>query len=200
MIKEVYKFLFKSDSIWSWAVSLALALLFIKFIFFPGMSLIFQNPMPLVVIESSSMHHEASVFGNLLFLPSAVNYWYDARRAWYDDNNISREEISQWPWQTGMNKGDIILVSRIGIDNFKVGDVIIFEAGQRNPVIHRIISIEENEANGTRIFSTKGDNNAAQLPVETAITEEQILGKALFRIPKLGWAKLIFVDILSRLF
>ena len=68
-----------------------------------------------------------------------------------------------------------------------------FNAGQQNPIIHRIINIRQE--NGNYIFSTMGDNNNGQLSVETTINENQLVGKAAFRIaPGLGWAKLVFYE------
>jgi hypothetical protein len=48
-------------------------------------------------------------------------------------------------------------------------------------------------------ISTKGDNNAGQLAVEKEISKEKIVGKAIFRIPKAGWAKLFFVEVGKKL-
>jgi signal peptidase I len=76
-----------------------------------------------------------------------------------------------------------------GSSEYKKGDVIIFKvAVQKTPLIHRIIKIE----NG--IFSTKGDANFGQLSAEKSINKEQIVGKAVARIPALGWAKLSVVE------
>jgi hypothetical protein len=51
------------------------------------------------------------------------------------------------------------------------------------------------QINGKYIFSTMGDNNNGQLTVETDITEEQIVGRAVFDIiPYVGWAKLVFYE------
>jgi translation elongation factor EF-1alpha len=41
----------------------------------------------------------------------------------------------------GFNKGDILLIIRANPEKLKVGDIIIFNAEQTNPVIHRIVSI-----------------------------------------------------------
>ena len=73
----------------------------------------------------------------------------------------------------------------------QVGDVIIFEANTEHPIIHRIISIEDG------VIETKGDNNQGQLPVETNIQEDALIGKAVIRIPKLGWIKLAFVEAVN---
>ena len=93
----------------------------------------------------------------------------------------------------GFNKGDILLITRANKNNLKVGDIIVFKANQRNPVIHRIIEIR-NE-NGITTYSTLGDNNNGQFPFEKEIAQDKIIGKAKSKIaPYLGWVKLIFYE------
>ena len=92
-----------------------------------------------------------------------------------------------------MNKGDILFVIGANPEKLEVGDVIIFNAEQRNPIIHRIVEIK-NE-NGEKIFSTIGDNNNGQLSFEQNIKSNQIVGKPILKIaPYLGWIKLIFFE------
>ena len=75
--------------------------------------------------------------------------------------------------------------------NIKLGNIIVFNAGQQAPVIHRVVNI--TYANGKYFFSTEGDNNNGQLVFEKNISQDQVIGKALFRIaPYLGWVKLVF--------
>ena len=74
-------------------------------------------------------------------------------------------------------------------------NVVIFNAGQTYPIIHRVISIEETP-NG-KVYQTKGDNNQVQLYFERDVSENVVIGKALFRIPKLGWLKLAFVELIK---
>ena len=62
-------------------------------------------------------------------------------------------------------------------------------------MIHRIIKIEETETG--KIYSTKGDNNIEQLIDEKTIKEEDVIGKAITRLPKVGWVKLAFVKIID---
>ena len=93
----------------------------------------------------------------------------------------------------GFNKGDILFIIKAKPEKLKVGDVIIFDGGRQNPLIHRIIKIEETE--GTYTFSTMGDNNNGQLDVEKSISKEQLVGKAVFKLaPYVGWGKLIFYE------
>ena len=106
----------------------------------------------------------------------------------YEDYGITLDDTLGWDFQNGINKGDMIFV--VAAENLQIGDVIIFDGGTANPLIHRVIKIGET-------YSTKGDNyktNSKQLPSEKVIEEHQLVGKALFKVPIVGWAKLIFFE------
>lgn len=179
--KKIWNFLWKGDSIWSWIVDIILIFLIVKFIIFPFFSLVFGTSLPFVIIESTSMQHEGS-----------FNSWFSLHGQWYLDNNISKNDIREWPWYEGLDKGDVIIVK--SKDDYKKGDVIIFKVKkQKVPIIHRIID-KRNSSLGY-IFSTKGDHNDGQLSYEHHIEKNQIIGKAVGRIPKIGWLKLFFVNI-----
>jgi len=122
--KKFWKFL-KKDSWQSWLVSLVIAFVLIKFVFFPLLSFITGSPLPLVVVESCSMYHSIDNFDN----------WWDSNSVWYEDRQISKEEFGSYKFKNGLNKGDIILVW--GRTDYDVGDVLIFEAGQRFPLIQQ---------------------------------------------------------------
>jgi len=190
-IKKFWNWLWHSNSILSWIVALIFAFIVVKFIFFPILSFIFGTPLPLVVVESSSMEHPGSFVGNVIGTEENFNLWWSEKGTWYEQNRISEKEAESWPLKTGFDKGDIILV--YGRFEPEIGDVIIFNANTQHPIIHRIVSID-----GATI-QTKGDNNNGQLAVEKTISKSEILGKAVFKIPKLGWLKLIFVEIFNAL-
>lgn len=172
-------FVWESPSVWSWVVDLILLYIIVKFIFFPVAGLIAGTSLPSVIVESESMHHA----GNF-------EEWWQDFGPWYEQQGMSKEEITKWPYLNGIDKGDIIIVSGRIENSLKVGDVIIFNAGQAKPIIHRIIKIDNTAG-------TKGDNNIEQLSVEKIISEEKIIGKAIYRIPKIGWAKLFFVELVK---
>lgn len=187
-LKKTWEFL-KEDSWQSWLVSLVLIIILIKFIFFPVISLITGTSLPLVIVESCSMYHDIS-FDN----------WWEFNQASYSLFNISKEDFKNYKFKNGFSKGDIILVW--GSQSYKKGDIIIFnpnkDALHSNPIIHRIVTQDNS------IVGTKGDNNEFQLKSqdarnpsnidETAITKDRILGKAVAKIPLLGWVKLIFFE------
>ena len=175
-LKRIWEFL-KQDSWASFAVTLFIAFVFIKFIFFPGISLITGTSLPIVIVESCSMYHHEAGFEKTF--GSSV----------YEERGINIEDTKGWDFPNGFSKGDLIFV--VGAKDVEVGDVIIFHGGATNPLIHRVVSIEDG------VYSTKGDNyktNPQQLDSELEIQEEQIIGKALFKIPAVGWVKLIFFE------
>jgi len=176
--KKFWKFL-NEDSWPSFLVTLVIALIVIKFIFFPFLSFLTGTTLPLVIVESCSMHHYEKGFAMIFTSPV------------YEGYGIYLNDTGDWDFQSGFSKGDVIFV--VGPDNIKIGDVIIFNAGMQYqyPLIHRVVSIEDG------VYSTKGDNyktNSNQLPDEKEIKKDQIIGKALFRIPAIGWLKLVFFD------
>ena len=174
-LKRFWDFLHE-DSWTSFIVVLLIAFLVIKFVFFPGLSLVTGTSLPLVIVESCSMYHHEDGFEKTF--ESDV----------YGDMGIFIEDTKNWVFQNGFSKGDVIFV--VGVDEPEVGDVIIFEGGARYPLIHRVVEVGET-------YSTKGDNyktNSKQLSSEKDIAKEQIIGKALFKVPFVGWAKLIFFE------
>jgi len=189
--KQFWCWLWHSDSILSWLVALAFAFVVVKFIFFPGLSFILGTSLPLVVVESSSMEHPGTFIGNVIGSDSSLELWWEEKGGWYKKNNIEIEDVKSWPLNSGFDKGDIILV--YGRYTPEIGDIIIFEANTQHPIIHRIIEIDQD----TGLIQTKGDNNDGQLPIEKTIHQDDLIGKAVFRIPKLGWVKLIFVEIIN---
>ncbi|PIN78186.1 signal peptidase I [Candidatus Woesearchaeota archaeon CG10_big_fil_rev_8_21_14_0_10_34_12] len=192
-IRKFWKWL-KGDSFGSWIVSIILAFVFVKFIFFPVLSLIFATSLPLVVVESGSMHHPQTFAGGIIGI-SDFNAWYANAEGWYNIRNISLADMEDWSFKNGMDKGDIILV--YGKKDLGVGDVIIFEADQKYPIIHRVVN--KTIVNGRVIYETKGDNNNDQLPFEKEVTQDEIIGSSLLRIPKLGWIKLGLVELLDKI-
>jgi signal peptidase I len=178
-LKRFWKFLHE-DSWQSWLVAIILIIVLVKGVFFPLMSWITGTSLPLVVVESCSMYHKSS-----------FDKWWESNSNWYDDYGISKNEFDAFSLKNGLNKGDIVLVW--GKSDYNIGDIIIFNANAKYPLIHRIISLNP--------YSTKGDNNPGQLTKnnppyvdETNIKENQIIGKAVAKIPFLGWIKLIWLE------
>jgi len=184
-IKRFWQFL-KEDTWQSWIVSLILIVIFIKLIFFPGLSSLTNSPLPLVVVESCSMYHNTFNMEN----------WWNSNGIWYESQNITKQEFNNFPFKYGLNKGDIILVSNRQPP--QLGDIIIFQPNQgattAHPVIHRVVSQNSIDTKGdNNAFQFNGINNAENL-TELDIQDYQIIGKATGKIPLIGWLKLIFFE------
>jgi len=194
--KKFWFIVWKDNSVKGWIISFAVLFVFIKFIFFPGLTLITGSALPLAIVESCSMYHEGNVFSN-------YDNWWERHEDKYQALGITKEDFyGAGKFQWGFSKGDILFLVRAKPEKLEVGDIIAFSSGTRNvPVIHRIIKIQEE--NGELIFTTIGDNNAQHLtPMnnvyqveEREIIPNQFVGKAAFRVvPWLGWGKLIFFE------
>jgi len=55
-------------------------------------------------------------------------------------------------------------------------------------VIHRVIEIRETE--GSKFFITKGDAN--DNPDIAPVSPEQVKGRVMLNVPRLGWVTLFF--------
>lgn len=185
--KKFWEIVWKDDSLKGWIISLIFIFIIIKFIFFPLLNLATGTSLPLAIVESCSMYHSGNIFGNF-------DNWWQRHDLKYSSLNINETEFQNFPLKKGFSKGDIVFIVRARPEKLKIGDIIIFNSGQTSPIIHRIISIQK-DSNGKYIFSTIGDNNEGQLSIETSISQDQLVGRAVFDVlPAVGWTKLIFYE------
>ncbi|MDP3966005.1 MAG: signal peptidase I [archaeon] len=184
--KKFWFIVWKDDSFKGWIISLVFLLIVIRGVFFPLLSLATGTSLPLVIVESCSMYHDGNILSNF-------DMWWENHEGKYFLQNITKESFLAFPFKNGVNKGDILFVTGTKPEKVKVGDIIIFDAGRGNPIIHRVIKISQE--GDEFIFSTEGDNNNGQLEVEKRIKENQIVGEPKANIlPYVGWIKLIFFE------
>ena len=81
--------------------------------------------------------------------------------------------------------GDIVLVKKIDGQDVKINDIIVYRAEKIN-ITHRVIKIE-NE--GEKKYQTQGDANG--IPDADLVSTEQVRGKVVGIVPKVGWLTLI---------
>ena len=187
--KKIWHFIWEDNSIWSWIVNIILAFILIKFIVYPGLGLTLGTSYPIVAVVSSSMEHNHLDFDD----------WWSGKSSWYLEQGITKDEFNQFRLKNGFNKGDIIILKGNNPADLKVGEIIVFKVNRPDPIIHRIV--KKWEENGTYYFQTKGDNNSGSIKEasldETKISEKQLVGKALFKVPWLGYIKIWFVNLLK---
>lgn len=204
-LKRVWKFLWEDDSILSWVANIVIAFVVIKFLLYPGLGLLLGTAYPVVSVVSESMEHRvtAGESGNMLCGTSypqvgAVtprDYWA-ACGDWYESQGITQDEFLTFPFDRGMDKGDIVLLRGTPVSLLEVGDVIVFMSYDGRPIIHRLYE------KGDGILKTKGDHNPAPIQDmrqglnETSIPHERYIGEAVARVPWIGYVKILASDAL----
>lgn len=199
-LKKVWHFIWVEDSIWSWLVNIVLAFVLIKFIVYPGLGLALGTQFPIVAVVSSSMEHRGQGF----------DAWWESNQAWYEAHGITKEQFSKYPMKNGFNKGDIIVLKGLKPGDIEVGDIMVFKSSRLypkpDPIIHRIVDIDK-DAKGNNLYQTKGDNNRDSIdnmcdsPTtcidEYDISQDQVLGFSVVRIPLLGYIKIWFAELIQ---
>jgi len=109
----------------------------------------------------------------------------------YENFNISCQMFDSFPFKDGINVGDVVITIPTNYKNVKVGDVVVYISPQKYPVLHRVVIKNEST------ICIKGDNNPGFLPWECPLYKSNaIVGKAIFKIPYLGYIRIFISKIL----
>ena len=188
---KFWYFIWEDDSVWSWLVNIVLAFILIKFVVYPGLGFLLATSHPIVAVVSGSMHHDSS-----------FDEWWSQAGVWYVENDISKDNFMEFSLKNGFNKGDIMILKGLKPKDIKVGDVIVFQSKRPDPIIHRVV--KKRQEGDAYYFQTKGDNyqtNPTSIKTyfldETRISSDNIIGVAKVRVPKLGWVKIAFVELIK---
>lgn len=193
-LKKVWWFVWESDSVWSWIVNIIIAFILIKFVVYPVLGLALATTHPIVAVVSGSMEHDGSF--DAWWGSTAVCKTEDCTQSlFYKDFNITKEEFLDFGYKNGFNKGDIMILKGISPEKIKVGDILVFRSNRPDPIIHRIIMVWNKD--NVYYFQTKGDHNQGSYPDlgEDSINQDRVVGKAVLRIPYLGWIKIAAVEV-----
>ena len=234
-LKEFWHFIWHDDSLLSYVLNFALAFIFIKYIFFPGLGFALQTDYPIVAIVSGSMEHKV-VNGKVCY----ENYledrnldfdsWYRYCGSYYEKNfGLNKSEFYDFEYRNGLNIGDVMVLRGKNPSKIEVGDILVFNPQDKvygdlaqslnmkdgssffmnayGPVIHRVVDKWQDD-NGDWHFTTKGDHNAQTISnhkrlnnqvsftdFESDIPQDDVIGVVAFRIPYLGYAKIVLNKI-----
>ncbi|MBI4739460.1 signal peptidase I [Candidatus Woesearchaeota archaeon] len=192
--RRIWKFIWEEDSWASLFVNIILAFVIIKFIVYPGLGLILHTPYPIVAVVSGSMEHDGS-FESWWSSKALCGQNSCSQAEHYQQAGIAKEDFQEFPYKNGFNIGDIMILYGTKPEDIRVGNVIVFRSSNTDPIIHRVIKIKEKS--GEVFFTTKGDHNSASLAFESYIPEEVYLGRAVWRVPYLGYIKIVFVKLIG---
>jgi hypothetical protein len=197
VFQKVWWFLWEDTSIWSWLANIVIAFVLIKFVVYPVLGVLLGTSYPIVAVVSSSMEH-----------PAGFEAWWNeeqccnsacasriAQGRQYAGHGITPEDFVRFPFRNGFYKGDVMILR--SPEELSIGDILVFRAdGRGDPIIHRIVQVRQL-SDGTQVYTTKGDNNCGSAGFERDITSERMIGKAVARVPFLGWIKIVFVEVLE---
>lgn len=194
---KIWYFIWEDDSIWSWIVNVIIAFILIKFIIYPGLGFALQTSHPIVAVVSGSMEHKMVNHGTYYDIcrkqmdkKEHVNFerfWEICGQRYELELGITKDQFQEFSMKNGFNKGDIMIL--YSAKDIEVGDVIVYQ-GQSFPIIHRVVKIDQADSNK---LVTSGDHNGYNDP---EITRDKMIGKAVFRVPFLGYIKIWAVQFL----
>ncbi len=187
-LKKVWHFIWEDNSIWSWIVNVILAFVIIKWILYPGMGLMLGTTHPIVAVVSGSMEHDGSF--DKWWNSECLNGNKKTQAEIYESYRITKEQFSGFRFRNGFNEGDLMIIKKA--NSPRLGDVTIFKTDSvAEPVIHRIVGLNSQN------LKTKGDHNCGSSGFEENIPQEKLIGRAVARIPYLGWIKILFTKIVQ---
>jgi len=95
--------------------------------------------------------------------------------------------------------GDLVFIENIEKTSIAEGDIIQYIGADKLSIIHRVIEVK-NQGSG-QCYVTKGDANTEIDP--DPVMDDKVLGKAVFKIPFVGWIPIyltVFINRLIRMF
>ena len=177
-LKKAYNFLWKEESLLSYAVFIILAFVILRFVAFPVV-LYATGTTDIAAVVSTSMQHS-----------DLTNFTFNE---WLTFHNFSAEAVAKWPYLEGLNLGDVIAVKKFPAQDIKPGDIILFYSDNLQ-VIHRVMYVKQ--VNGEYFYTTKGDANAQSSVKETDTPYAEVKGKLVWKVPYLGYPRVFLSYIL----
>ncbi len=189
MKEKIKKFLyitFKEESLEGYILFFLFMIFLFRFVIPPISEVLLGTDMPIYVIVTPSMEHKD---------PEKIRVTF---YKYFEDRNIS---VENFPFKDGLNRGDVVFVVGRDPREIRVGDVVVFKPkGSNSVLLHRVVW---KNCDDKCYFTMKGDANPFSLNFkhlsEVNVSEDRIKGVVVFRIPYIGYPKVILVEILYRL-
>ena len=135
----------------------------------------------------------------LVFVVNFIDKQYNLKSDKNKKDLFSAYTIVSPSMVPAINVLDVVVTMRVNNpEDLKKGDIITFNSTDYRYsgvlVTHRIVNIEKTSS-GEYLFTTKGDNNNTQ--DSSRISFDEIYGRVLFRIPKIGYIQYYLSSILG---
>ena len=135
----------------------------------------------------------------LVFVVNFIDKQYNLKSGKNKKDLFSAYTIVSPSMVPAINVLDVVVTMRVNNpEDLEKGDIITFNSTDYRYsgvlVTHRIVNIEKTSS-GEYLFTTKGDNNNTQ--DSSRISFDEIYGRVLFRIPKIGYIQYYLSSILG---
>ena len=135
----------------------------------------------------------------LIFVVNFIDKQYNLKSGKNAKDLFSAYTIVSPSMVPAINVLDVVVTMRVdNPEDLKKGDIVTFNSTDYRYsgvlVTHRIVNIEKT-SNGEYLYTTKGDNNNTQ--DSSRISFDEIYGRVLFRIPKIGYIQYYLSSILG---
>lgn len=135
----------------------------------------------------------------LVFVVNFIDKQYNLKSGENKKDLFSAYTIVSPSMVPSINVLDVVVTMRVNSpEDLEKGDIITFNSTDYRYsgvlVTHRIVDIEKTSS-GEYLFTTKGDNNNTQ--DSSRISFDEIYGRVLFRIPKIGYIQYYLSSVLG---
>ena len=135
----------------------------------------------------------------LVFVVNFIDKQYNLKSGKNKKDLFSAYTIVSPSMVPAINVLDVVVTMRVNsTEDLEKGDIITFNSTDYRYsgvlVTHRIVDIEKTTS-GEYLYTTKGDNNNTQDSLR--ISFDEIYGRVLFRIPKIGYIQYYLSSILG---
>ena len=135
----------------------------------------------------------------LVFVVNFIDKQYNLKSGKNKKDLFSAYTIVSPSMVPAINVLDVVVTMRVNSpEDLEKGDIITFNSTDYRYsgvlVTHRIVDIEKTTS-GEYLYTTKGDNNNTQDSLR--ISFDEIYGRVLFRIPKIGYIQYYLSSILG---
>ncbi|WP_299030055.1 signal peptidase I [uncultured Thermanaerothrix sp.] len=145
---------------------------------------------PDTAAEAPSSHHSRSLNSWWWALLIALTvFWFNTGFF-----GVRPFVVSGYSMKPTLVAGDLVIVQPVTPEAVRVGDIIQFRL-PGGSVVHRVVEIHRE--NNQLTFITQGDNNNVR---DDPITPEQVQGRVVLVIPKVGWPTLWLKQVVQWLF
>eukprot|EP00039_Didymoeca_costata_P018977 m.335794 g.335794 ORF g.335794 m.335794 type:complete len:204 (+) comp17676_c0_seq1:60-671(+) len=102
--------------------------------------------------------------------------------------------------EPAFHRGDLLFLTNDVSDPIRVGEILVFKVTGRDiPIVHRVMTVHQQNGTGEIKFLTKGDNNSVDdrglyAPGQLWLRPSDVVGRARAFVPNIGIVTILMND------